>query len=471
MPNSKILLLSLCYATLCSCQFLQPRKFLEKILDLHEQSRNVLSGGDSMKLNVDLSSAKEFPMRDDLYLRVFNKNNNITLCETRLFDHVEAGSFPCSFHEDKAQLRTGANNLALEVYSNTNWKVYATQKIPDIHYFNTVSYEGHYDDFIAAGGIARYTNKIIVVSAIAALIALLIRTGPLSVVGGLKYLVVDVVGSQIVALPRATGSFLRHSLTAVGSGTFGVFSFLTASLQFLYNIFSSGLASPFSMLLSGLGFLATALGMGLQNAFSGVISSLEFLYNIFIAGLASPFSMLISGFIFMANAFGLGLQGTFSGFTASLQFLYDIFSSGLASPLSMLLSGLLFSLKTLGFGTTAALTGIQVAAVSSVSFVAGLGGNSISLLGALFGGITGGSKTVFLSSGLFMQSLAAAISFYSLAGFKNFLWGGQALFDGVLNFPKFSFLVLAASAQFLFDIFYAGLSSPFGMLASGEGDY
>ena len=47
MPNTVTVALFLFYGTICTCQFLQPRKFLERILELHEQSNNVLSGGAS----------------------------------------------------------------------------------------------------------------------------------------------------------------------------------------------------------------------------------------------------------------------------------------------------------------------------------------------------------------------------------------------------------------------------------------
>ena len=370
---------------------MQPRKFLERILELHEQSRNVLSGGDSMRLNVDLTSAKDFPVRDDLFLRVFNKENNITLCETRLFDHVEAGSFPCSFNEDDARLRYGANNFALEVFSNVNWKVYATQKIPDIHYFNTVAYEGHYDNFIDEDEIGPYAKKIVIVSVIAALLALLIHTGPIAVAEHVRHVLVDVVGAQIMDAYRFAGSMLKYIAIGFGNGAFGAFSLFVSSVQFLYNIFSSGLASPFSMLVSGL--------------------------------------------IYLTDVFSSGLKSSFVGLGSTLWFLYDIFSSGLASPVSML----------------------QSAAVSSVSFVSGFGGNSLSLLGLLFGSLNGGSKAFLLATIHFFESLSANLVLYSAAGFK-----------GLYNFPKFSFLVFAASAQFLFDIFYAGLGSPAGMIVSGK---
>lgn len=346
-----------------------------------------------MRLNVDLTSAKDFPVRDDLFLRVFNKENNITLCETRLFDHVEAGSFPCSFNEDDARLRYGANNFALEVFSNVNWKVYATQKIPDIHYFNTVAYEGHYDNFIDEEETGPYAKKIAIVSVIAAFLALLIHTGP-------------------IALGEYTGSMLKYIAVGFGNGVFGAYSLFVSSLQFLYNIFSSGLASPLSMLVSGL--------------------------------------------VYLTDVFSAGLKSSFSGLGFALWFLYDIFSSGLASPFSMLLSTLTLFLNSFTFGSKSLLNGIKIASVSSVSFVSGLGGNSLSLLAALFGSFSGGSKSFLLGTILFFESLSSNLALYSSAGF-----------NGLLNFPKFSFLVLAASAQFLFDIFYAGLGSPAGMVVSG----
>lgn len=363
---------------------------MERILELHEQSRNVLSGGDSMRLNVDLTSAKDFPVRDDLFLRVFNKENNITLCETRLFDHVEAGSFPCSFNEDDARLRYGANNFALEVFSNVNWKVYATQKIPDIHYFNTVAYEGHYDNFIDEEETGPYAKKIVIVSVIAALLALLIHTGPVAVGEHVRHVLLD-VGGQIMVANRIAGSLLKH--------------------------------------------FAVGFGNGVSVASSHFVSSLQFLYKFFGSGLASPLGKLSSGFVYLIDALRTGWKGPFIGLGSTLWFLYDIFSSGLASPVSML----------------------QSAAVSSASFASGFGTDFLSLLGVLFGSLNVGWKAFLLGTIHFFESLPTNLALYSSAGITS-----------LYNFPKFSFLVITASAQFLFDIFYSGFESPAGMLASGK---
>jgi hypothetical protein len=394
MPNTATLALFLLYGTICTCQFLQPRKFLERILELHEQSNNVLTGGDSMKLNVDLSSAQAYPIRDDLFLRVFNKNNNVTLCETKLFDHVGAGSFPCSFSANDARLRNGANNFALEVFSNTNWKVYTTQEIPDIHYFNAVAYEGHYDNFIQNSENGPYSKKIVVVSVIAAILALLFHTGPVLILEKGRHIAVDVIGVQTVAFSRATGSFLSYAFTA--------------------------------------------LSLGLSNAFvlSGV--GLQFLYDIFSSGLESPYRMLLAALIYFKNSMSIGLQGGFGGLSGVFQFLFDIFSAGLASPFGMILAGLSSLFNSISYGSKNGIKNIKIFAITSTVF-----------LGKFFSDFS-------LFFGTFLKS------------FPNDFNSGLKTFSvGLYNFPKFSFMVLLASGQFLFDIFYAGLSSPCGMIVSG----
>ena len=394
MPNTVTVALFLFYGTICTCQFLQPRKFLERILELHEQSNNVLSGGDSMKLNVDLSSAQAYPVRDDLFLRVFNKNNNVTLCETKLFDHVGSGSFPCSFSANDARLRNGANNFALEVYSNTNWKVYTTQEIPDIHYFNNVAYEGHYDNFIQTSDSGPYAKKIAVVSIITALLALLFHSGPTMAIDNGKHLVVDVIGAKTVALSRATGTLLSSASTSLSQGLSKSFIHFGTGLHFLYDIFSSGLESPFSMLLAGLIHLKSSITVGLYE--------------------------------------GLG------GFSVTLHFLYDIFSAGLASPLSMLLAGLSSLFNSLSYGSKNGFKNFEIYAISSSVFFAKFFGDLFSFFGT------------------FLESFP-----------NNFNSGLKSFSVGLFNFPKFSFMVLLATGQFLFDIFYAGLSSPCGMIVSG----
>lgn len=303
-----------------------------------------------MKLNVDLSSAQAYPVRDDLFLRVFNKNNNVTLCETKLFDHVGAGSFPCSFSANDARLRNGANNFALEVFSNTNWKVYTTQEIPDIHYFNNVAYEGHYDNFIQTSDSGPYAKKIVVVSIIAALLALLFHSGPTMAIDNGKHLVVDVIGAKTVALSRATGTFLSSASTSLSRGLSKTFILFGTGLHFLYDIFSSGLASPISMLLAGLSSLFKSLSNGSKNSFKN--------FEIFA----------ISTSVFFAKFFG----------------------------------------------------------------------------------------DLFLFFGTFLKSFP-----------NDFNSGLKSFSVGLYNFPKFSFMVLLATGQFLFDIFYAGLSSPCGMIVSG----
>ena len=379
-------LLFVCCRNICNCQFLQPLKFLDKVLDLHERSRNVLSGGDSMKLNVDLSSAKDFPVRDDLRLRVFNKDNNATMCDTKLFDHVDAGQFPCSFDENAAHLKHGANNFELEVYSDISWKVYATQQIPDIHYFDSFSYEGYYDNFVDTRDTKVYAQKILVTSIFTLLVAHLVITGPAALKSG-GIFVYDIFSSGLASpygmILSGTGMLASQIATLPYLGSKGIIFLMTAikaSVIFLYDIFSSGLASPFSMILSGSSALTSILIKSLRGSSSALKSGFESFFT-FLSILYGDSSILIT---YLLQLLSNGSKGAVYGFISAMsylltsitsnshsafkqllvlggiffggmmklpkssamlllatgQFVFDIFSAGLSSPAGMMMSGI-----------------------------------------------------------------------------------------------------------------------------------
>ena len=333
-----------------------------------------------MKLNVDLSSAKEFPVRDDLRLRVFNKDNNITLCDTKLFDHVQDGHFPCSFDEDAAQLKHGANNFELEVYSNVNWKIYATQKIPDIHYFDSFAYEGYYDSFMNLDDTESYIKKTIVTSTFAVLMAHLINKGPTAVNNDLKYIIYDVIGNQMISLSSQIASLSQTGYTSTVKGFPILLTTLKINSIFLYDIYSAGLASPYSMILSGSSALAATLSVGqkamrinLSDSLAymlGVLctsygNSYIFVYNVMkaltlgsnealvnsllvLSALSSSlYAVSASLLINMKNGI-LNMKNlpkfTLTVLIATGQFLFDIFSAGLSSPAGMISSGTYFSI-------------------------------------------------------------------------------------------------------------------------------
>ena len=371
-----VLILALCCLNICNGQFLQPRKLLEKVLDLHEKSRNVLSGGDSMKLNVDLSSAKEFPVRDDLRLRVFNKDNNVTLCDTKLFDHVDHGHFPCSFDENDAQLKHGANNFELEVYSDVNWRIYATQKIPDIHYFDSFAYEGYYDSFMSSNETETYIKKTLATSTFAVLLALLINKGPTNIQNDLNYILSDIIGYQL--------KYLRENIVSVSQISYDKmlkqFLILITTLKIdVFNIYKAGLESPYSMVLSGSRSLADTLSVGMKitktNFQNSLISILDYLctfqgdFTVFFYGFLKALTLgsnqILLNLIYYSTSFSSLLYSISNSFAyyaqlffkngiinmknlpkstllvlvASGQFLFDIFSAGLSSPAGMILSG------------------------------------------------------------------------------------------------------------------------------------
>ena len=400
------------------------------MLDLHERSRNVLSGDDSMKLNVDLSSAKDFPVRDDLRLRVFNKDNNATMCDTKLFDHVDAGQFPCSFDENAAHLKHGANNFELEVYSDLNWKIYATQQIPDIHYFDSFSYEGYYDNFVDASDTKGYAKKILATSIFTLLIAHLVIKGQAAITTDLKHIIVDVIGRRIFALASNLAALCGAGLITSLNGMVFLAAALRSSGIFIYDIFSSGLASPYGMILSGSGALASQIATLPHLGSKGVIflitairASAIFLYDIFSSGLASPFSMILSGSSLLASILMQLLKGSFSavknGFESFFTFL-SIFYGDSSIFITYLLQFLSNSSKGVIFGL-----------ISAVSY------------------------------------MMTSISSNSQVAFTQLLVLSRVLFGGMMKLPKSSLMLLLATGQFVFDIFSAGLSSPAGMMMSG----
>jgi hypothetical protein len=107
-------------------------------------SDGVVSHGDSMELNVDVSSAGNMPPnRDDIYIAICNTRNNKTLCESRLSDHIESGVFPCSFHESDVGFVNGVNHFDLIVHSNSTGQVFVRHDIFINHFDHTII-DGYY---------------------------------------------------------------------------------------------------------------------------------------------------------------------------------------------------------------------------------------------------------------------------------------------------------------------------------------
>ena len=332
-----------------------------------------------MKLNVDLSSAKEFPVRDDLRLRVFNKDNNVTLCDTKLFDHVDHGHFPCSFDENDAQLKHGANNFELEVYSDVNWRIYATQKIPDIHYFDSFAYEGYYDSFMSSNETETYIKKTLATSTFAVFLALLINKGPTNIQNDLNYILSDIIGYQLKFLGESIVSVSQISYDKMLKQFLLLITTLKIDVIFLYNIYKAGLESPYSMVLSGSRSLADTLSVGMKitktNFQSSLISILDYLctfqgdFTVFFYGFLKALTLgsnqILLNLIYYSTSFSSLLYSisnsiayyaqlffkngiinmknfpkvTLMVLIASGQFLFDIFSAGLSSPAGMILSG------------------------------------------------------------------------------------------------------------------------------------
>jgi DNA-dependent RNA polymerase auxiliary subunit epsilon len=85
------------FITSSNCQFLQPRKLVEKMKLMQESSNKIMSREDKMILYVDISAANDLKTKEDFLIRVFNKDKNITLCEDNLVDYLSSGQYPCNF--------------------------------------------------------------------------------------------------------------------------------------------------------------------------------------------------------------------------------------------------------------------------------------------------------------------------------------------------------------------------------------
>lgn len=184
-------------------QFLLPKKLLNKIRDLHENSDKLVSIEDSMSLYVDISEANKYPSRDDFHLRVFNRNSNITVCDGRMVDYRDEGKFHCSFDARNAGLHHGVNNFEFEVYSVFDGKRFASQRIPDIYLFDNYLHEGYYENFYASNKTGAYAAKIALCTLTALSLAFAIDIGPAAVGGEIN---------QVVAFLLSTPlSFFRKS--------------------------------------------------------------------------------------------------------------------------------------------------------------------------------------------------------------------------------------------------------------------
>ena len=214
MAMYTVLLFASCCMGLCSPQLLQPRRIFEKIRALHENSNKLIAREDSMSLYVDISEASKYPLREDLRMRVFNKDSNVTVCDQKMSAYAHIGKFPCTFLASDADLRLGVNHFEFEVYSTLNGRRFASQKIPDIHFFDQYLYEGYYDNFYLTSEFQPYAAKIAVSSLAAVLLAHAIDAGPIALEAEVGSMFGNLVKLPLVAVSTAVIDVSRASTTA-----------------------------------------------------------------------------------------------------------------------------------------------------------------------------------------------------------------------------------------------------------------
>lgn len=185
-----------------SSQLMLPRKLLDKIRNMHENSDKLVSIEDSMSLYVDISEANKYPSRDDFHLRVFNRNSNITVCDGRMVDHRDNGKFHCSFDARNAHLRHGVNRFEFEVYSIIDGKRFASQRIPDIYLFDHYLHEGYYDNFYNSNNTDVYAAKIIICSLTALSVAFALDIGPAAMSSEINRVVASLISNPQIFLRK-----------------------------------------------------------------------------------------------------------------------------------------------------------------------------------------------------------------------------------------------------------------------------
>ena len=233
------------FMVLSSSQLVQPRRLIERILALHENSNRLIAREDSMSLYVDISEANKYPSRDDLHMRVFNKDRNVTVCDRKMAEFVHLEKFPCNFAASEAQLQHGVNRFEFEVYSILDGKRYASQEIPDIHLFDHYLYEGYYDNFYVEDQLQSYASKILLATLSAVVLAHAIDAGPTKVKIELNRLIMHQVKLPLVAISTAAADILITLL----SGTSRFFQFFCNLLLKLISTINGGLIAHLNAML------------------------------------------------------------------------------------------------------------------------------------------------------------------------------------------------------------------------------
>lgn len=329
----------LSFITLGDCQFLQPRKLVEKMKFMQESSNRIISREDQMLLHIDISAAVDLKIKEDFKIRVFNKENNITLCEDNLVEYLSLGQYLCNFSAQDAGLRHGSNQVELEVYSAINGKKYASQKIPDIHLFEHSVYEGYYVDFYVANKTGTYAMKTVATSVFAMIMAHTVDIGATEVLGEIDQLLSVLVKSPSLKFLRFLQSSGFHASIALMDGLRQSSGSMSITMQFLFHIFCAGLSSPAGMILAGSRSVVNTLSLWSQSMSLMLMLGFRSLAHVTTQSHHYLGHNLIGISQSILASLTSVLQVVIPSLTVTLVFLYDIFYAGLSSPAGMILSG------------------------------------------------------------------------------------------------------------------------------------
>ena len=217
---------------------------IQKILSLHDSSNKVVSTEDTLSLYVDITEAKKQKPRDDFQLRIFNRDNNMTVCEGKMVDFVDTGRFPCNFRAADIGLNHGANHFQFEVYSDLNGKRYASRSIPDIHLFDQYIYDGYYDSLYPPSQARAYKTRFALAALLALLAAYTVDTGYTKIASELGRMALFITTLPRIALCTAVTDSVRGAYAASTHGVRCISATaVTSSLKLVASVSSGLLAS------------------------------------------------------------------------------------------------------------------------------------------------------------------------------------------------------------------------------------
>lgn len=283
----------------CFSQLIQqPRRLFDTFQSMSENGNKAIARGDSMELFVDLSATKTLPLKDDFRLRVYNNDNNITLCDTKLLDYVHEGQYPCRFSAGEDNLRHGVNHLQMEMYSGSHGSRYASQKIPDIYLFDDFLYGGFYDSFYPVNSTDIYAVKTVLTSIFALCMAYAIDSGPTAALSDLHSILSD-IKIPVLSIVRAFNKNSR-SISLVLVRKLRVYS--TALGASFLSLFKSLIHMSSTNSMEGMGIISSicksmisSARMGVDHVTADLAVSMLVFYDLFTSTINSPAELLIPG--------------------------------------------------------------------------------------------------------------------------------------------------------------------------------